>query len=55
MSATVQQFVESIPPAEDLRAKLAENLRERDLLKRLLKLAGDREKLQREREGRRDA
>jgi hypothetical protein len=40
-----EQFVESIPSVVELRDRLAKNSHERDLIKRLLKLSEQKDKL----------
>lgn len=40
-----ESLVDRIPSAEEVRARLADNLHERDILKRLLKLAEQKRKL----------
>ncbi len=50
MTVHFEKFIESIPSVMDLRNRLAENKRERDLIKRLLKLADEKEKLGQSRE-----
>ena len=39
------QYVESLPSSDELRAQLAKNIGERDLIKRLLKLVEHKERL----------
>ena len=43
---TVNEYIDSLPTPEKLRASLAQNQRERAILKRLLQLAEQRGKLQ---------
>ena len=46
MPATrIEECVDRIPPTEELRELLSKNLRERDLLRRMLRLAEQKEKL----------
>ena len=45
MAESVDQYIKSLPPAEELRQKLARNLRERDLIKKLLKIAEQKERI----------
>ena len=42
---SVEKYIDDLPTTPELRKRLAENQHERDLLKRLLKLAEDRERL----------
>jgi hypothetical protein len=37
------RFLENVPSSEEVRARIAENTRERQVLRRVLKLADDRE------------
>jgi hypothetical protein len=46
----LEKFMETIPSVEELRVRLTEIQRERDLIKRLLKLADQKEKLTQSRE-----
>lgn len=39
----VEKFIEALPSPEDIRASIAANLQERQLLQRLLKLSRDRQ------------
>jgi len=41
-------FVDSIPSTTELRERLAENLKERDLIRRLIRLSEQKEKLKKE-------
>jgi hypothetical protein len=53
-SKNYTDFVQSIPPSGALREQLAKNHRERDLIKRLIRIAEQRERLdlnRNEREG----
>ena len=42
---TFDEFVESLPSTKELRRRLAQNLEERDLIKRTLKLAEQKERV----------
>ena len=44
MTASPTALVESIPPVETVRAQLSESIRETELLRRMLRLAEQREK-----------
>jgi hypothetical protein len=46
----LEKFMETIPSVEELRVRLTEIQRERDLIKKLLKLADQKEKLTQSRE-----
>jgi|GEM_PF-5757506 hypothetical protein len=48
---TYSDFVESIPSARELREQLARNQRERDLIKRLIQLSEQKERLRLNRDG----
>ena len=43
-SNQVDEFVAGLPPIEELRARLAENLEERDLLRQMIRLAEQKSK-----------
>jgi len=42
-TANVQEYIEHLPSAAEIRARIAANVAERQLLRRLLKLAEERE------------
>ena len=45
MAESVDKYIESLPSREELVKKLAENQRERELIKKLLKIAESKERL----------
>ena len=45
IDTNLQNVVEALPATDELRSRLAENIRERKLLNRLIKLAQDRDQL----------
>ena len=47
MAESVDQYIESLPSLDELRQKLARNQRERDLIKKLLKIAEQKEQITR--------
>lgn len=46
MSESQKELLEAVPEPEKVRARLAENLQERDFLRRLLKVAEQKRRLQ---------
>ena len=45
LMSAAKTYIDNIPDLTELRKKLAENLQERDLLKQLVKLAEQRDRL----------
>jgi hypothetical protein len=46
MATTVEEYFQSIPSTAELRQKLAKNQRERDLIKKLLRIAEQKERME---------
>lgn len=47
---SVEEFIQELPTAAEIRARIGENLNEAKLLKKMLRMAEDREQAQRCRE-----
>ena len=46
MAKPIEDYISAIPSTDELRQKLARNQRERDLIKKLFKIAEQKERLE---------